>query len=72
VPEFGTADENGRWIIEGHGVDPDIEVEQDPVAALKGHGPQLERGIQELLKLLPTSPGGLPHRPASPIKSEVH
>jgi tricorn protease len=72
VPEFGTADENGRWIIEGHGVDPDIEVEQDPVAVLKGHDPQLERGIQELLKLLPTSPGGLPHRPASPIKSEVH
>ena len=29
VPEFDTADENGRWIIEGHGVDPDIVVEQD-------------------------------------------
>jgi tricorn protease len=72
VPEFGTADENGRWIIEGHGVDPDIVVEQDPVAVLKGHDPQLERGIQELMKLLPMTPGGLPHRPASPIKSEVH
>jgi tricorn protease len=72
VPEFGTADENGRWIIEGHGVDPDIVVEQDPVAVLKGHDPQLERGIQELLKLLPATPGGLPHRPASPVKSEVH
>jgi tricorn protease len=72
VPEFGTADENGRWIIEGHGVDPDIVVEQDPVAVLKGHDPQLERGIQELLKLLPANPGGLPHRPASPVKSEVH
>jgi tricorn protease len=72
VPEFGTADENGRWIIEGHGVDPDIVVEQDPVAVLNGHDPQLERGIQELLKLLPATPGGLPHRPASPIKSEVH
>jgi tricorn protease len=72
VPEFGTADENGRWIIEGHGVDPDIVVEQDPVAVMQGHDPQLERGIQELLKLLPTNPGGLPHRPASPVKSEVH
>jgi len=30
VPEFGTADENGRWIIEGHGVDPDIVVETRP------------------------------------------
>jgi tricorn protease len=72
VPEFGTADENGRWIIEGHGVDPDIVVDQDPVAVLNGHDPQLECGIQELLKLLPAVPGGLPHRPASPIKSEVH
>jgi tricorn protease len=71
VPEFGTADENGRWIIEGHGVDPDIVVEQDPVAVMQGHDPQLERGIQELLKLLPANPGGLPHRPASPVKSEV-
>ena len=46
VPEFGTADEHGDWIIEGHGVDPDIVVEQDPVeASLKGHDPQLERGV---------------------------
>ena len=53
VPEFGTADENGRWIIEGHGVDPDIVVEQDPVEVLKGRDPQLERGVQELMKVLP-------------------
>jgi tricorn protease len=72
VPEFGTADENGRWIIEGHGVDPDIVVDQDPVAVLKGHDPQLERAVQELMKLLPTTPGGLPQRPAPPIKFEAH
>ena len=30
VPEFGFASADGRWIIEGHGVDPDIEVENDP------------------------------------------
>jgi tricorn protease len=70
VPEFGTADENGNWIIEGHGVDPDIVVEQDPLAVLQGHDPQLERGIQELMKALPATPGGLPRRPAAPIKSE--
>ena len=36
VPEFGTADENGHWIIEGHGVDPDIVVEQDPRRGFAG------------------------------------
>ena len=70
VPEFGTADENGKWIIEGHGVDPDIVVEQDPLAVLQGHDPQLERGIQELMKALPATPGDLPRRPAAPVKSE--
>jgi tricorn protease len=72
VPEFGTADENGRWIIEGHGVDPDIVVEQDPVEVLKGHDPQLERGIQELMKHLPATPAGLPPRAAPPDKTGVH
>jgi tricorn protease len=69
VPEFGTADENGHWIIEGHGVDPDIVVEQDPVEVLKGYDPQLQRGIEELMKLLPAAPAGLPQRPAPPVKT---
>ena len=30
VPEDGTNDEAGRWVIEGHGVDPDIVVENEP------------------------------------------
>jgi tricorn protease len=72
VPEFGTADENGRWIIEGHGVDPDIVVEQDPVKVLEGQDPQLERGVQELMKLLPATPAGLPQRAAPPIKTGMH
>jgi tricorn protease len=71
VPEFGSADADGHWIIEGHGVDPDIVVEQDPVAVLKGHDPQLERGVEELMKLLPAAPAGLPGRPAPPIKTEA-
>jgi tricorn protease len=71
VPEFGTADENGRWIIEGHGVDPDIVVEQNPVEVLKGRDPQLERGVQELMKLLPATPAGLPHRDAPPVKTPM-
>jgi tricorn protease len=71
VPEFGAADENGHWIIEGHGVDPDIVVEQDPVEVLKGHDPQLERGVQELMKLLPAIPAGLPQRAAPPVKTGV-
>ena len=71
VPEFGTADAAGQWIIEGHGVDPDIVVEQDPPAVLRGSDPQLERAISELMKQLPATPGGLPKRPPSPVKAEA-
>jgi tricorn protease len=71
VPEFGTADATGHWIIEGHGVDPDIVVDQDPVEVLHGRDPQLERSVEELLKLLPAMPNGLPERPAPPIKTEA-
>jgi tricorn protease len=71
VPEDATADESGHWIIEGHGVDPDIVVEQDPLQVIKGRDPQLERGIAELMKLLPATPGTLPQRPPAPIKNEA-
>jgi tricorn protease len=50
-------------------VDPDIVVEQDPVAVMKGGDPQLERGIEELMKQLPAAPRGLPGRPAAPVKT---
>jgi len=69
VPEFGTADAAGHWIIEGYGVDPDIVVEQDPVEVLGGHDPQLERGVEELMKRLPEVPSELPQRPAAPDKT---
>jgi tricorn protease len=71
VPEFGTADASGHWIIEGHGVDPDIVVEQDPVEVMHGHDPQLERGVGELLKLLAPAPVALPRRPPAPNKNEA-
>jgi tricorn protease len=71
VPEYGAADASGHWIIEGHGVDPDIVVDQDPVQVLEGHDPQLERGIAELLEQLPPQPQGLPARPAPPIKTGI-
>jgi tricorn protease len=72
VPEFGNADENGRWTIEGHGVEPDIVVEADPVKVMRGEDPQLERGVAELLNRLPPTPQGLPSRPASPVKTGAH
>jgi tricorn protease len=43
---------NNKWIAENQGIPPDIEVRQDAVSLLKGHDPQLERAVKEVLKLL--------------------
>ena len=68
VPEFGFANTKGQWIIEGHGVDPDIEVENDPRSEIQGKDPQLERGVAELMKQIQANPPKLPVRPADPVK----
>jgi tricorn protease len=70
VPEFGTNDVDGSWIIEGEGVPPDIEVENDPHSVIEGKDPQLERGIEEVLKMMAAEPRHLPERPAPPVKVE--
>ncbi len=69
VPEFGTNAVNGDWVVEGHGVDPDIVVENDPKSVLAGHDPQLERGVEEVLKAMREHPMKLPARPADPVRS---
>jgi tricorn protease len=69
VPEAGSASLAGEWIIEGHGVDPDIEVENDPKSVLAGRDPQLERAIQEVLAKIAAEPKRLPAKPAGPVKT---
>ncbi len=64
VPTFRMYDPDGKWFKEGHGVDPDIEVVDDPAQLAKGIDPQLERAIQEILKLLETKPYIYPKQPA--------
>ncbi|MEZ0325533.1 MAG: PDZ domain-containing protein [Fimbriimonas sp.] len=43
-----------KWEIEGHGVDPDIEVEFDPYLWRQGKDAQLEAAISEMNKRLAT------------------
>jgi tricorn protease len=54
----------GEWDVENLGVAPDIEVEYTPAEAIKGQDPQLERAVQEALKLLEQNPVRRVPRPA--------
>jgi tricorn protease len=51
VPFFTSYDpETGDWIIENHGVDPDIFVDNDPIREWNGEDQQLNRAIEEIMK----------------------
>ncbi len=63
VPTFRMYSTEGEWFKEGHGVDPDIEVIDDPTQLAKGRDPQLERAIEEVLHMLEERPFALPKRP---------
>jgi tricorn protease len=70
VPEFGFLSKDGEWIIEGWGVEPDIEVENDPKSLLEGRDPQLERAVEEVLRRIEADPRRLPERPADPVRTQ--
>jgi tricorn protease len=69
VPEAGSGDPKGRWIIEGYGVQPDIEVDNDPGDLLRGKDAQLDKAIEYLLDKVAKEPRRLPARPAPPVKT---
>jgi len=52
APSLAFYDLKGRWAVENEGVTPEFEVEYTPADVIAGHDPQLERAVQEGLKLL--------------------
>jgi tricorn protease len=63
VPTFRMYDPKGHWFAEGHGVEPDIPVDEDPTKLAKGIDPQLERAIKEVSERAAKAPKP-PARPA--------
>jgi tricorn protease len=64
VPTFGMYSTDGKWLVEGHGVDPDIDVVDDPAKMWDGGDPQLDRAVEEVMRLLKERPPVVPKRPA--------
>ncbi len=59
VAEFPVFAGDGRWITEGRGISPDMEVDNLPYATFNGEDAQLEAAIkylEEQIKLNPTNP----------------
>lgn len=69
VPTFGFYEKDGTWGIEGHGVDPDIVVIDDPALMVDGGDPQLDAAIEYTMGQVQTKPYTPPKRPAYPNRS---
>jgi tricorn protease len=68
APTFSFYNLDGEWDVEGYGVDPDIEVVDDPSLMQNGGDPQLDRAIAEVLRLLEDNPPVRPNRPQNPVR----
>jgi tricorn protease len=68
APNLAIWTEDGGFIVENVGVPPDIEVEQWPAEVIAGQDPQLERAIQEVMRMLEANPPVEPKRPPFPIR----
>jgi tricorn protease len=70
-PEFAHYAADGKdWIIEGHGVDPDIVIDNDPAKEYAGEDEQLNKAIEVLMKELKEKKVELPPIPPFPDKSK--
>lgn len=68
VPNYGAWTPKDGWIIEGRGVEPDVDVDSDPNAFAQGRDLQLERAVRELLSELAKNPAPGVKTPPDPVR----
>lgn len=68
--EFGVWGPEGQWLIEGHGVEPDIVVDNLPHATFRGDDVQLRAAVDHLKKIIAENPIPAHARPEFPNKAE--
>jgi tricorn protease len=66
APMNGVFGPEGKWLIEQHGVDPDIVVDNLPHATFNGSDAQLETAVRELLRTIEQQPRPVPAPPPFP------
>ena len=67
--ETGVYGPEGVWLIEGHGVDPDVVVDNLPHATFRGEDKQLDAAIAHLKEEIRKKPITVPQAPKYPNKS---
>jgi tricorn protease len=67
--ELGVYGPEGEWLIEGHGVEPDVVVDNLPHATYQGRDAQLEAAVKHLQEAIAKDPRPVPPAPKHPDKS---
>lgn len=68
-PQFGLYSLDRKWLIEGRGVDPDVEIQNMPKEVLEGQDTQLETVVSYLLERIKEDPKEIPPPPPYPNKA---
>jgi tricorn protease len=63
IPEDSLYGLDSQWVMENHGVEPDVLVDDSPADWAAGHDKQLEAGVKYLLDELAKKPESLPASP---------
>jgi len=53
----------GKWLVENHGADPDILIDNDPQSVMAGKDPQLEKAIETAMQKIKDHPFTFPPVP---------
>ncbi|RIK66632.1 MAG: hypothetical protein DCC65_08785 [Planctomycetota bacterium] len=69
-PQFAPYGLSGQWLIEGRGVEPDIDVQNMPGDVFKGRDAQLDAAIEYLRKKIAQEPMEIPPTPPYPVKTQ--
>jgi tricorn protease len=69
APMFGVYAPDGGWLIEQHGVVPDIEVDNLPRATFEGGDAQLDTAVAWLLERIAADPRPVPAPPPYPERA---
>ncbi|MBL9120919.1 MAG: PD40 domain-containing protein [Phycisphaerae bacterium] len=67
--EYGVFDDDGVWLIEGRGVEPDVVIDNLPHATFNGEDAQLKAAIEHLQQLIKNDPRDIPPVPPTPLKA---
>jgi tricorn protease len=68
VPTFRMYDPDGTWFREGHGVDPDVHVWENPTSLARGEDDQLRKALEMVMAELEARPYRKPQRPSQEVR----